>query len=388
MHADSIDTVRHVLVAGVSTRAAAESAVRAGFAVTALDAFGDLDQAPGVRALSLPRDFGRPFSAAAAARAARGLGADAVSYVSGFENHPRAVAALASGRRLWGNAPSVVRHVRSPLRLSAALRERGLAAPAVVINTGEGRAGGGEWLIKPLASAGGHRIRPWQRGERLPRGYYLQQRLEGTPGSAVFVADGRRASLLAVTRQLVGEATFGAAPFGYCGSMLPAARAGDALFERARTLASAVAEAFELVGVNTIDFIVHGDEPAAIEVNPRWSGSMELIERACGLSVFGAHADACARGVLPAHDIAVPTSTVFGKAIVFARADVIVRDPAPWLDDPAIRDVPHPGESIGAGRPVCTVFASGHDEAACQQALERRAAAVYETLEEWATPDG
>ena len=36
----------HVLVAGVSTRAAAESAARAGFRVTAIDAFGDLDQHP------------------------------------------------------------------------------------------------------------------------------------------------------------------------------------------------------------------------------------------------------------------------------------------------------------------------------------------------------
>ena len=39
-----------LLIAGISTRAAAESAARAGFEVTAIDAFGDLDQHPGVRA--------------------------------------------------------------------------------------------------------------------------------------------------------------------------------------------------------------------------------------------------------------------------------------------------------------------------------------------------
>ena len=47
----------HVLIAGVSTRAAAESAARAGFAVTAIDAFGDLDQHPSVRGLSLADNF-------------------------------------------------------------------------------------------------------------------------------------------------------------------------------------------------------------------------------------------------------------------------------------------------------------------------------------------
>ncbi len=59
-----------VLIAGVSTRAAAESAANAGFTVTALDAFGDLDQHPSVRSLSLPRDFAAPLHGAR--RGARG----------------------------------------------------------------------------------------------------------------------------------------------------------------------------------------------------------------------------------------------------------------------------------------------------------------------------
>src|SRR5947199_4731047 len=94
-----------VLVAGVSTRAAAESAARAGFVVTAIDAFGDLDQHASVRSLSLQRDFGMPFSAQAAARAARTIECDAVAYLSSFENHPKAVSMLAAGRALWGNEP-------------------------------------------------------------------------------------------------------------------------------------------------------------------------------------------------------------------------------------------------------------------------------------------
>ena len=97
-----------VLVVGVSTRAAAESAARAGYAVTALDAFADADQHPAVRALSLPRDFGVPFSARAAARAARTIDYDAVAYLSSFENHPAAVRALAERGTLWGNAPETL----------------------------------------------------------------------------------------------------------------------------------------------------------------------------------------------------------------------------------------------------------------------------------------
>ena len=80
-------TIVRVLVAGVSTRAAAESAARAGFAVTAIDAFGDLDQHRLVRVVSLEG----AFTARAAARAARSVECDAVVYLANFENHPNAV---------------------------------------------------------------------------------------------------------------------------------------------------------------------------------------------------------------------------------------------------------------------------------------------------------
>ena len=105
---------QHVLIAGISTRAAAESAARAGFAVTAIDAYADLDQHASVRSLSLRRDLGAPVSAHAAARAARSIACDAVAYGSSFENHPRAVGLLAAGRALWGNSPEVLRRVRDP----------------------------------------------------------------------------------------------------------------------------------------------------------------------------------------------------------------------------------------------------------------------------------
>jgi hypothetical protein len=121
----------HVLLAGISTRAAAESAANAGFEVTAIDAFGDLDQHPSVRGLSLPRDFGLRFTARAAARASRSVECDAVAYLSSLENHPGAVAQLAAGRELWGNPPDVLRRVRDPFLVAAALRSRGFAAPNV-----------------------------------------------------------------------------------------------------------------------------------------------------------------------------------------------------------------------------------------------------------------
>ena len=377
-----------ILLVGVSTRAAAASAAAAGFPVTTIDAFADCDVPSSVRALSLARDFGMPFSPGAAARAARDVECDAVAYLSSFENHPRAVSALAAGRTLWGNPPAVLRRVRDPMLVAQALGARHIAVPGVTLSAARAEVSRG-WLVKPLASGGGHGIEPWTGGD-LPRGAYLQERIDGVPGSLVFVAAGGRAVTLGVSRQLIGEDAFGLDGCRYGGNIL--AGAGDAQFgddeglvASASAIAAALAEAFDLVGVNGFDFVARDGYPYAIEVNPRWCGSMELVERAYGVSVFGAHASACADATLPAFDLARArrAARASGKAVVFAREDVTIGETAAWLADSSVADVPHPGDRIAARRPVCTVFAEGPDGAACHAALARRAARIYAELAAW-----
>lgn len=386
----------HVLVIGLSARAAAESAAAAGFEVTALDAFGDLDQHPSVRALAPGRGAGRPFSPRSAVRAAATIDCDAAVYLSGFENHPRAVSSLASGRTLWGNPPEVLSRVRDPGLLAEALRRNGLRAPAVYtdgqpaglpgVNPGDR---GREFLVKPRRSGGGLGVRAWRAGTPVPPGCYLQERVPGVPGSVLFVAAARQPVVLGVTRQLIGEQAFGACGYRYCGNILLGSgndpeRGG--LFRRAEELARVVTERFDLVGVNGIDFIDEGGTLCAIEVNPRWCASMELVERAGGAPVFAAHAAACASGALPQRrpllpDRAARRPGVLGKAVVFATRDVVAGDTTAWVGDPSVRDLPRPGEAIARGQPICTVFAGGADEEACAAALAARAGRVYAEID-------
>ena len=174
-----------------------------------------------------------------------------------------------------------------------------------------------------------------------------------------------------------------------CGNILTASSDGDA---DAIALSRAIAEEFDIVGVNGVDFVSRGGRAFALEVNPRWSASMELVELAYGLSVFGAHAGACAHGALPAFDLEEArrkTPGTVGKAVVFARRDVVVGDTSSWLPTvplpelPPLRDVPRAGERIAAGSPVCTVFARANDVAECHAALVERARQVYAALAAW-----
>ncbi|MGH7527558.1 MAG: ATP-grasp domain-containing protein [Gemmatimonadales bacterium] len=363
------DSRPHLLIAGVTTRALASSAARAGWRVTALDAFGDLDLRAVAEFVPLSRGRTEHFPS------------DAVAYTSSFENHPDAVERLARGCRLLGNPPAVLRRVRDPIGLMRSLRRRGFATPDTRATPPAGRPRASAWLLKPRRSGGGHGTVPWRGGRAVSRHAYLQERIAGVPGSVVFAADGRRAVTLGLSRQLVGDRGFGAHGFRYCGSLLSAP--GAPLFERepelleaARALADAVADEFGVVGLNGLDFIARGGVPYPIEVNPRWSASMELVERATGVCLFDLHLAAC-RGRLPARRIRPISKRVLGKAVVFATRTVTMRDTHPWLDRPALADIPRPGERIARGRPICTVFAEGASGEACSRRLLGEAGRIY-----------
>ena len=87
-----------------------------------------------------------------------------------------------------------------------------------------------------------------------------------------------------------------------------------------------------------------------------------------------------ARETLP-DPAAVLPARVEGKAIVFARRDVTMGDTDLARDAAPLADVPHPGERIRRGHPICTVFASGSDAETCHRLLIRRAARVYRAAE-------
>ena len=374
-----------VLIVGVSTRALAESASRAGYSCASIDAFGDLDQKSRAQNVGLSRDMGRPYSAAAAVAAGRRVPAAAAAYVGNLENHPAAVRRLARGRRLWGNTPASLVRARDPAAVAEVVRRAEGRVPLTLLPDQAPRGPEGvRWLRKPRLGGGGSGVREWKPGARLGPHELVQERIEGVLASVAFVADGRRAVLLGMSRGLAGDPAFGARGHRYCGSLYPFS-ADPALLDRMSAIADAVTGAFGLVGLNGVDFVLRDGEPYVLEINPRYSASMELIERSGRLSVFEAHVAACG-GALPSED-ATPVPEVLGKAVLYARRDVTVGDSTRWLLQD-LRDVPFPGDRIPRGHPVCTVFARGADSVTCYSRLVAAASAVERELEEGAACAG
>jgi predicted ATP-grasp superfamily ATP-dependent carboligase len=350
--------------------------------VTAVDPFGDRDLREVAEVILARAPAGESYGALQAARAAAGVPAQLAAYTSNFENYPEALAPLAQGRRLLGNPASTLARIRNPIELTRVLHRWGLPTPESRTRAPQPGSSRISWLLKPRRSGGGHGIRRWSLGQPVPRGMYVQERIAGVPGSVSFVANGTSAVLLGLSRQLVGEPDFGVHQYRYCGSFLGSRQAP--LFSRQAELLARAAEAanvltreFHLVGLNGLDFIARNGIPYPTEVNPRYSSSMELVERSTGITLFELHARAC-EGTLPQEPSV--GNAVHGKAVVFARREVEI-DELPKSTAGWIADIPHSGERIARGRPICTVFAEAHTVALCRRLLGARAAAVYRWAE-------
>lgn len=372
-----------VLIVGVSTRAIAESAFRGGHEVITLDYFGDRDQKEMVKNYSLRRDFQRAFSGRALLEASTQLKFDSLAYVANLENHPETVQRLTPRGSLLGNAPDILQQVRDWRKLRQVCREERIPC-AVTLLTGESQAAAPEfhWLLKPVRSGGGHGIHFWT-GELLDERHVLQRYMAGRSASVAFAADGKNSVVLGLSEQLIGLPELGVRKFSWCGNLLPLrldAANRSAILEMVEAMAARLTRRFGLRGVNGFDLVIVDEaegcpRPFLVEINPRYTASMELLERAYGLNVFSVHLEALA-GRLPDFCLAQQnTGPYLGKGIVYARQALTVPETMGGMEC-GRRDIPFPGDRIKAGRPVCSVFAQGKERNSCLNKLLAAARAV------------
>jgi predicted ATP-grasp superfamily ATP-dependent carboligase len=385
-----------ILVAGISVRAMTESAVRGGYPVAALDAFGDQDLKRLADTSSLRRDFHSVYSPAALYRASRELSFDAIAYTANLENYPDILARFGSRHRILGNPPQAVASVRNWAGVFEKLRQAGFPVPKTIFKGKPSPADPKHrWLVKPLRSGGGHGIyfyypedRPRFEGKNahgVP-GFMLQEYIYGRPGSAAFVANGKECVVLGITEQLIGLKILGCRDFRYCGNLLPVHGAEvpdstETLLDEIRRLSQFLTREYRLVGVNGIDFILRNGQVYLTEVNPRYSASMEIIELAYGVPIFRVHLDSVLDGRLPEFDLEAEMARgrVYGKSYLFAESDVNAPDTEGWHGK-GIRDIPETGEKIRKGNPVCTILTSRSTREETAREMFRRAEELKKDL--------
>jgi len=360
-----------LLILGASTRAAAASALRAGLSPRCADLFADRDLRAIAPVARLDRHSYPDGLEAIAAQAPPGPW----MYTGALENHPDLVDRIARARPLWGNPGATLRAVRDPIAVAEVLARAGLPCPGVRREM-DGLPRDGSWLIKPIASAGGLGIRPLtpDAPPAPDPPHYYQERIEGVDLAALFVGDRRGARLLGVTRQWIGgDRARGA--FAYRGSLGPWP-ISDAAHARTGALGSTLAAAFGLVGLFGVDLVMRGGCPWPVEVNPRYTASVEVLERALGASFLADHA----RAFDPSTPVSDRTRTppppprAVGKVVVFAPSACRFPHGVIAGRRPSRRfaDLPESGASFAEREPVMTLLQSAGSLDDCRRILEAR----------------
>jgi predicted ATP-grasp superfamily ATP-dependent carboligase len=215
----------------------------------------------------------------------------------------------------------------------------------------------------------------------------LQQYIEGEPCAAVFAADHDSLELLGVTRQLVGEEWLHAGAFTYCGSIGPL-RLSAGLRLAFEHLGTTLARGCGLRGLFGIDCVLANDTPWPVEINPRYTASVEVLELATGLAALAHHRAAFDPRAPKIARSALSSSGVVGKAILFAKTGLVFPRVGPWLkwinaldafEFPSFADIPAPEEEIEKGQPILTLFSHADNPVHCLGKLKQ----IARELDRW-----
>ncbi|QDU28358.1 argininosuccinate lyase [Anatilimnocola aggregata] len=195
-----------------------------------------------------------------------------------------------------------------------------------------------------------------------------QRFVAGKPLSAAFLASRKSVKLLGVAEQWCGPNWGAPQEFQYAGSLAPApltAAEEAALMETATRLV----EDAGLIGLFGIDFIRRtGESPGLtlIEVNPRYTASMELYESLRGQSLIAAHCRVVAGEEI--ESFTEPLSRACrGKLIVYATAagSAGQRLAELWTslaeEQVTAADLPCLDSTIEPFAPICTLLTGGID---------------------------
>lgn len=379
-----------LIIIGASARAAARSAIGAGYRPWCVDLFADLDLRRIASVYQCPHNL-YPDGLVEMVKAAPVRPESPVLITGALENRPDVLEAIEIHRPLLGSCPRAIRAVRSPNTL-----ERLAACPGLSVccisrsiprspeheHSASRDRPRASFLVKPLAGAGERHIEFQRVGRPLAPNTYAQRYIPGQPVSAVYRSDLTPHPLIGVTEQLIGEPAFGARHFHYCGSIGPRVLT-SAQHNALNHLGSALVKKYELQDLFGVDAII--DEAGRIwpvEVNPRYTASVEILERAMGQPVISPRAgegDEGLRDLLGPRSVPARTGgPVHGKAIIFARADGHAPDLLRVFNHYDIADIPPPGSIIRAGGPVCTLLTRANDRDACMTKLRAMAIRLHE----------
>lgn len=354
-----------------SARMLAQSAVRAGWQVVAVDRFADLDtrraclacyQVPSRNGRFDPEALWERIQSVLAEHKPQGW-----LYGSGMDALPDLIEQLAKLCPLFGNRAEAVRACVNPRVFFPLLDRLEIPYPEICWHAPKETA---ESFLVKQGGEGGTGVSVY-RGEEVPGAYY-QRRVAGKAYTLAFLAGSGQ--LWWYGFNTLYQTEYNDRPFLFAGIInradLPP-KVKKTVVEYAQRLSSALS----LTGLQGLDFMVEGEVPKVLELNPRPGAALGLWDGAWPSGLMAAQVKLSqGEAVGGWRKLAVK-----GSKIVFAKEAVQIPCDFSWPRWCA--DLALPGTKIPAGGPICTVGASGATVAEVEAKLYARINWITQALE-------
>lgn len=375
---------RNLLVIGVDLVSLAASSRNAGYQVHAVSYFGDPDlrhtcletqsivqQRPKESCGRLSTNFSPERLLLLTKDFLRKTEIHGALLSSGLDDSPDVLFELNELIPLIGNRPDNIKRVRDKAKFFRELKRLQIPHPetAIVEDLHEAKRRskdiGFPVLVKPLSGFGGAGIRKVKNNQELKQAFQdaprpkeeslIQEHISGIPASVSLISTTSEAVALTLNEQLLGISEVGQKePFGYCGNVVPFSTT-KAIVNKCKSVAKRIALQFSLVGSNGVDLVISEEGiPYVVEVNPRFQGTLECVERTLSMNIVEAHVGACFHRKLPT--VEENPSAYCVRLLLFAPQRSTVPDLGIFEE---ARDVPLSQVIIEEGEPLCSIVVDG-----------------------------
>jgi methenyltetrahydromethanopterin cyclohydrolase len=350
----------YLLIIASSGRMLAQAAKNTGLKPLVIDVFADLDTQSYALDFQQIADLSIDSLTPAIDYFLQHYPVNQLIYGSGFEQHPESLCYLQTRLTLLGNTSDTFIRVQNKVDFFAVLDNLNIPHPETLFTQPKDEQ---DWLIKPNTGQGGigiQRCRSSNLG--LNSQIYWQKYQHGSQHSVLFLANGQQVQIIGfntqwTTRLNDSEEFIFAGIINHC----PLNQTHQTKIINWLTK---LVPAFQLNGLNSLDFIHADGQSNLLEINPRPPASMQLYNA----DLLRRHI----RTASPQQDwqsyLQPPAQSGYtGYQIIYAQQDIQIPPDYRWQTGCA--DLPVAGQICRTGQPICSIIAHQTHAHAVMQTL-------------------
>ncbi len=348
-----------LILIGASVRALAFSCIRAGYQPWCIDLYADEDLTKNCPTTRITKSFPDEIS-----DLIKTAPIAPILYTGGLENHSALLQSLSAERTVLGITGNTLTNLRNIPEFYNLLKSEQINTPTIITSTKDLNKET-SYLRKPKCRSGGLGIKPFDPSKQTmveDADFYYQEFIKGESRSAIFCFSESGFELLGTSIQSSGTQSLHADDFLYSGSMGPVKPCNSELTEL-QTIGEIISINYHPRGLLGMDYILNESRVYPLEINPRYTASMEVLELALGQNFITKHMQAFGFKTI-CENPARTEPSVIGKAIYYAPHDVLIPEDVPWVStetNPRLfspfADIPRANSTIDKGSPVVTIFA-------------------------------